>query len=219
MNIASAIDAARGPLPTAIMAVPERRERVVALVDELSRQGLSPVVVWDHEHRGPWWSNLACWDLVTQACGEGQWGLVLEDDIKLGANFVSRALTLLASLDGTEPVTFYSKHACAARSIDGVRQRKPFVRMRGRDFTGTLAMAMMRTVALDGLAWIRATQGTPQEPAHWLHHGDERWRSYFGGKHFVVSTPSLVNHDDGGVSIANPHWNGHPRPSARWFEG
>lgn len=219
VNLAEALPLASGPLPVAIMAVPERRDRVVSLVQKLVDQGLSPVVVWDHDHRGPWWTNQVAWDVVTNACGPDQWGMVMEDDVKLASNFAARVLTFLAALDGTEPVTFFGKRPECGRSPNGVYQRKPFVRMKGRHFTGTLAMAMTKRVALEGLAWIRAKQDANDVPEHWLYHGDERWRSFFWSRFFIVSTPSLVNHDDGGVSIANPHWNGQPRRGAVWFEG
>jgi hypothetical protein len=205
------------------MAVPERRDRVERLVLHLNAQGVSPAVVYDHDHIGPWRTNQACWDVVSEASGPDGWGLVLEDDVLLGQSFVARALALLAELDGTEPVTFFSTRPECGRvyeAPDGTRrrQRAPYVRLRGRHFSGTLAMAMRGRVARAGLEWIRSVQGTDQEPSHWSYHGDERWRTYFGGACFVCATPSLVQHDDGGKSVANPQFD-HRHRGAVWFEG
>jgi len=201
-------------LSVAIMAVPERKDRVNALLRKLGNWTIPVKVLYDEHHNGPWynWQRAA----LEQAPGATH-HLILQDDIIPSQNFLAAARRAIEA-NPNVPISFFSTR----KGITEARQRgKSWAKSNG----GQL-MAQAWSFPLDILDKIlRFTSDNPKVGVSVPRGGGEyddvkvmTALSYLGYDMWNT-VPSLVDHDlDTKSSLgSSPQAFGRPRRAAQFI--
>ena len=187
-------------LSIAIMAVPERKELVFKLQEQLGRR---VPVLWDEKHEGCWWNARRAWGTVT---GNATHHLVLSDDAEVCANFIEIAEEALAVHDDSV-VTFFN----ARKDVLAAKERgDSWIRL--STFLWGQSMVMPVYMIPRFLRWARENvkEGYP--------HDDAMLGMFCEANEVPIycTVPHLVNH------LLVKSILGHQPPGSRsshWFLG
>lgn len=205
-------------LSISIMAVPQRRAHVEAMVDRLQRQisastanVVGPYVFWDTQLRGPWHGWRGAWE--SQALGATHHA-VIQDDIRFCADFPDTLMALIRArpdsiISGFLPRKSVEK--AVAGDLHWVRTRR---------FLWAQCVILPTSLGREAMRWIDEREGTADASA-WKHHDDSRLAAFFADRKLpvFVAVPHPVEHmaDEIGGSVMGHNFAAPGRRARAWL--
>lgn len=180
-----------------IQAVPERKEIIEKLQENLRKWGLESSVSYDFEHKGSWW-NLR--NILQNTKKDATHHLVLQDDAVVSDNFKLNILNLIQN----HPNNLITLYANRREIKDAYDKGLSIINL--KNSLSGLANIWPVSIIEDFIIYTENKTWTEKQIGkNFWKHDDCRIQEYVKEKNLIMlaTVPCLVEHADGNSIVGN----------------